>query len=239
MAGEKVSKRQPGKQYTGTISISIISGCDASRWALRPKQAHTQHFTLGCSSIFVSFTDFLGKIRLPVVLLGDPGGVKLGKLAGITDSGGKAPLSAASHWWSGVISASQFEQLDFTGGPGLGVKTRGAGISTSSWVFEGVNTRGAGGGMPFTQGEHGGGDFSGKVWLLSTSLSPIWMSSRILWAKGDWTDGEFGSGRFFSLLAWSAYKRWTQAEAACRSGPCLGGGREDAAKPALCSTERR
>ena len=64
----------------------------------RPRQAQTQHFTLGCPSIFVSFTNFLGKIRLPVVLLGDPGGVKFGKLAGITDSGGKASLSVTSHW---------------------------------------------------------------------------------------------------------------------------------------------
>ena len=125
----------------------------------RPKQAHTQHFTLERSSVSASFTNFLGKIRLPIVLLGDPGGVKL------TESGGKAPLSVASHWCSGVISASQFKHLDFSGGTGPGVKTRGAG---------------AGEGRLFVQGEIGKGEFSGQGELLSssfsgdsTSLSPI------------------------------------------------------------------
>ena len=37
---EKVSKRQPGKQFTVTITGSIISGSDATRWALGPKQDH-------------------------------------------------------------------------------------------------------------------------------------------------------------------------------------------------------
>ena len=65
-----------------------------TREVSRPKQAHTQHFTLGSSSVSVSFTNFFGKMRLPIVLFGDPGGVKLGELA----AGGKTPLSVASHW---------------------------------------------------------------------------------------------------------------------------------------------
>ena len=101
--GEKVSKRQPSKQFTGKyqdhLSVAVMpqdGHLDPSRTmeVSRPKQAHTQHFTLKCSVISVSFTNFFGKIRLPVVLpVGDPGGVKLGELAGITESGGKA-----SHW---------------------------------------------------------------------------------------------------------------------------------------------
>ena len=103
--GEKVSKRQPSKQFTGKyqdhLSVAVMpqdGHLDPSRTmeVSRPKQAHTQHFTLKCSVISVSFTNFFGKIRLPVVLLGDPGGVKLGELAGITESGGKTSL--ASHW---------------------------------------------------------------------------------------------------------------------------------------------
>ena len=124
----------------------------------RPKQAHTWHFT-------VLFIDFLGKIRVPIFLRGDPGGVELWELAAITEpclflpeSRGK--LSVASHWCSGVISASQFKQLGFSGGPG-------------------VKTSGAGEGRLFVQGEIGEGEFSGKGGLLrisfsgeSTSLSP-------------------------------------------------------------------
>ena len=98
----------------------------------RPKHSHTQHFTFGLLSFTVSSTNFLGKILLPTVLLGDPGGVKLGELAAITES----CLLVASHWWSGVMSASQFKQLDFCDGTG-------------------VKTSGAGEGRPFTQGEIG------------------------------------------------------------------------------------
>ena len=61
----------------GTIEVS------------RPKQAHTWHFTvLWNVSFSISFTNFLGKILLPIVLLGDPRGVELRELAAIT----------ASHW---------------------------------------------------------------------------------------------------------------------------------------------
>ena len=81
-------------------------------------------------------------------------------------------LSVTTHWWSGVISASQFKHLDFSGGSG-------------------VNTRGAGEGRPFVHGEIGEGEFSGQGGLLSIyfsgdsiSLSPTWMSDLILCAKG-------------------------------------------------------
>ena len=91
-------------QYLDHLSVAVMpqdGHLDPSRTmeVSRPKQAHTQHFTLGSPFSFGSFTNFSGKIRLPVVLLGNPGGVKLGKLAGITESGGRAPLS--SHWCRG------------------------------------------------------------------------------------------------------------------------------------------
>ena len=55
--------------------------------------------------------------------------------------------------------------------------------------------------------------------------------------------GESGRGRF--LVNWvfigkaeAAFRRWTQARAAWRREPFLGGGSEGAAKAALCSVER-
>ena len=74
------------------------------------------------------------------------------------------------------------------------------------------------------------------------------MSDLILYANG----GRFGGdralreserGRVFVLgvftgEAETACWRWTQARAACRRVPFLGGGSEGAAKAALCSTER-
>ena len=54
---------------------------------------------------------------------------------------------------------------------------------------------------------------------------------------------ESEKGRFFVLgvftgEAETACWRWTQARAACRRVPFLGGGSEGAANAALCSTER-
>ena len=67
-------------------------------------------------------------------------------------------LSVALHWWSGVISASQFEHMDFLEGTG-------------------VKTSGAGEGRPFKQGEIEEGELTGRGGLLSfsgdSSLSKI------------------------------------------------------------------
>ena len=60
-------------------------------------------------------------------------------------------LSVASHWWSGAISASQFKHLDIREGG------------------TGVNTNGAGEGKPFTQGEIGEGELTGRGGLLRCS----------------------------------------------------------------------
>ena len=63
-------------------------------------------------------------------------------------------LSVASHWWSGVISASQFTQLDSLDlSGGTGVKTRGTGDGT------------------LKQGEMGEEEFPGQGELLSISFS--------------------------------------------------------------------
>ena len=56
----------------------------------------------------------------------------------------------SSQWWSSVISASQFKQLD-------------------SLVGTGVKTSGAGEGRPFKQGEIGEGELTGRGGLLSFS----------------------------------------------------------------------
>ena len=72
------------------------------------------------------------------------------------------------------------------------------------------------------------------------------MSFLILCAKGERFEGEgtLGeAGRFLALLvltgkAATVCWRCTEASAACRREPFLGGGREGAAKVALCSTER-
>ena len=76
-----------------------------------------------------------------------------------------------------------------------------------------MKTSGAGEGMSLGKGEKGAGEFSGNGELLSTSfsgdsisLSPIKISSLILWAKGgapggfegDGSLGESGKGRFFA-----------------------------------------
>ena len=120
----------------------------------------------------------------------------------------------------------------------------------------GVNTRGTGEGMPFRQGEIGEGEFPRKGVLLSTSfsgdftsLSPTWMSFLILCAKGGRFEGkgafgESGKGRFLALgvlkdKAEPPCRCWTQARAAWRREPFLGGGREGAARAALWSTERQ
>ena len=120
----------------------------------------------------------------------------------------------------------------------------------------GVKTRGAGEGKPFVQGEIGKGEPSRQEELRSfyfsgdsTSLSPIWMSVLILWArgrrfKGERVPGESGRGRFFALLVFTggaetACRRWTQAWAAWRREPIFRGGREWAAKAAQWRTERR
>ena len=83
------------------------------------------------------------------------------------------------------------------------------GFSATSWILQGVNTRGAGEGKPLTQGEKG--EFSGQGGLLSISLSGesnslslTLMSFLILCAKGgrfegEGTLGEPGKGRFFAL----------------------------------------
>ena len=113
-------------------------------------------------------------------------------------------LSVASHWWSGVITASQFKQLDTFDGTG-------------------VKIRGAGEGRPFIQGEMGEGEFSRRVGLLrisfsgdSVSLSPTWMSFLILCAKGERLEGEgalgeSGKGRFLAIWMLTG-----KAESACR-----------------------
>ena len=93
-----------------------------------------------------------------------------------------------SHWWSGVISASQFKHLGF--------------------ISSGVNTRGAGkGGKPFAQGEIGWiwGEFTGYGGLLSISFSgdstslssrlessrgSTWMSALIRCVKGGRLEGD-------------------------------------------------
>ena len=74
------------------------------------------------------------------------------------------------------------------------------------------------------------------------------MSDLILCAKGgrfggDRALGDSKKGRFFvhgvfTGEAATACWRWTQARAACRRVPLLGGGREGAANAALCITER-
>ena len=70
---------------------------------------------------------------------GDPGGVPASlssdseiapRLLDRAVTGGSLPQFTeeeinSSHWWSSVISASQFKQLDFL--VGIGVKTSGAG----------------------------------------------------------------------------------------------------------------
>ena len=60
-------------------------------------------------------------------------------------------LSVASHWWSGAISASQFKHLDIREGD------------------TGVNTKGAGEGKPFTQGEIGEGELTRQRGILKCS----------------------------------------------------------------------
>ena len=156
------------------------------------------------------------------------------------------------HWCEAPIGPSQFEHLitDPSEVEG-GTFTLLPWISASSGILQGVNTRGAGEGNPFTQGEHGGGVFSGQGWLLSISLSgdstslspiPIPMSDLILWAKGERFEGESRvADRFltFWVLTETACRRWTQACAACLREPFLGGGSKGAAKAALWSTERR
>ena len=117
-------------------------------------------------------------------------------------------LSKVSHWWSGVISASQFKQFPTVG-------------------FSGVKTSGAGEGKSSVQGKTGVRSFLGKGELLSTSfsgdstslLSPIWISDLILWAKGERFEGESRvAGLFlaFSVLTETASWRWTHACAAWR-----------------------
>ena len=68
-------------------------------------------------------------------------------------------LCVASHWWSGVISASQFTQLD-----SLDLSARDSGGA-------GVKTRGAGDGGLFKQGEMGVEAFAEQGELLSISFS--------------------------------------------------------------------
>ena len=63
------------------------------------------------------------------------------------------------------------------------------GVSNPSWIFEGVNTRGAGGGKPFTRGELGEGNFKGVGWVLSCSLSGD-SSPRGGKFEGEWAFGE-------------------------------------------------
>ena len=167
-----------------------------------------------------------------------------------TPAGGRAREgvqgAVTQHWWVEDMGSSQLEQ--FTG--------FSTGVSASSLILIGVNIRGAGEGKLFTLcGESEDKKLSGEDWLLSasfsgdsTSFSFIWKSDLILWAKGeqlvgDGADGELESVRFpelrlFSGKGLSACKRLTQAEAAWRSDPFIGGGREDVAKAALCITER-
>ena len=166
-----------------------------------------------------------------------------------TPAGGRArgvQGAVTQHWWVGDMGSSQLEQfIDFS-----------TGISASSLILVGVNIRGAGRGTLFTLwGENGDKEFSGEDWLLKASLSGdptsfslIWKSDLILWAKGEQLDGDGAEGELESIRFpelglftgkdLSACKRLTQAVAAWRSDPFLGGGREDVAKAALCITER-
>ena len=116
------------------------------------------------------------------------------------------------HLCEAPISASQFKH--FITDPSTaeeGTFTLLDRFSATSWILQGVNTRGAGEGKPLTQGEKGEGEFSGPGGLLSislsgesNSLSPTLMSFLILCAKGgrfegEETLGEPGKGRFFAL----------------------------------------
>ena len=80
-----VGKRYPSsslatsslRQYLVQLSVAVMpqdGQLDPSSTieVSRPKQAHTQHFTFGRTSVSASLTNFLGKIRLLLVGGGTP-----------------------------------------------------------------------------------------------------------------------------------------------------------------------
>ena len=124
------------------------------------------------------------------------------KSCSFSTSSQELSLSMSSHWWSRVISASQFRHLDF-----------------SDDTLEGVKANGAGEGNFLTYGETRRGDrliiggVSGERWLLSNSFSgdsisssPIWKSlgqrGKVWGRKDSWRRVSFWQ-LVYSLQAWT------------------------------------
>ena len=190
-------------EYTRTvITIDSISGsCNITTQEHRSCQVTQSYPTLELFTpwnLLILFENFSAQSSLSTSSVGYPS----------SSSSQELSLSTASHWWSWVISASQFQQLCFFGATGVKTSDTGEGIS-------------------FKHGEKIAGEFSLKGKLLSssfsgdsTSFSAIWMSFLILCDKGgkfggEWSFGELGRGRFFALWmlsckAGTACRRWTQ-----------------------------
>ena len=123
-------------------------------------------------------------------------------LSSLSTSSQLLSLFKTLHWWSRVISASQFRHLEF-----------------SDDTLEGVKANGAGEGNFWTYGETRRGDrliiggVSGERWLLSNSFSgdsisssPIWKSlgqrGKVWGRKDSWRRVSFWQ-LVYSLQAWT------------------------------------
>ena len=168
----------------------------ATSHQLEITQFRFQSQIVGSRVCLMKSVDTVSKLVFPIFTVQSIVGYILSSLS---TSSQLLSLFKTLHWWSRVISASQFKHLDF-----------------SDDTLEGVNANGAGEGNFWTYGETRKGDrliiwgVSGERWLLSNSFSGDLIHLHLfesLWAKGERFGGErtVGEGSLFGN--WSIHCR--------------------------------